>query len=234
MRMQNDPATMVKRLALVLALLLIGVSLTLGYGLGYWHGQRHNPTPLDSERQDVLGLRTDTQQVLEQTIGQLRAEARITCYSYTGIGRVSFKREYMGLVGGKQELHAPYIASYFLDFAEPDSLHAKYLPAQNRIVVTLPKLQVQVQFDPRKTQAFHSGVLTLNRETVQDLTKLNYETARQAAVQHAQSPALTELAQTAARNNIRRLFHMPLSLVGQGDIPIDIRFPHESSAQPAQ
>lgn len=232
MRMQNDPATVLKRSALAISIIALLLAFGLGYATGQWRGQKkalgQAQNALDAEVEVIKKnwLRTETRKIIAGTVQGLKSESKITSYSYRGLSKVSFKREYLPLIEGKQELLAAYTASYFVDFKQGE-LKAQYDETRQQVTVHLPALQYKIDLDPKASSTSNSGLLTLSDGTVQDFTQINYDTALGEAKRQAQNPELVKLAQNAMRANIERLFRLPLAAVGHEDLQVQVLFPSE-------
>lgn len=70
----------------------------------------------------------------------------------------------------------------------------------------------------------NSGLLTLNDSVVQALTKLNYDTARKSAIKQAQQAELVKSAKEKTKENIARLFRVPLQAAGKQDVKVIVSF----------
>ena len=143
-----------------------GVSFVVGY-------QVAPREILDSTVEHVGYLTVDTKKVLSATIESLKSESRLVSYSYVGTQNVSIGRDKWIVFNGNQQLIVPATVSYFIDLAQLTETSATFDESTNTVTVTLPKLMLTVEFDPRRATIINNGLLTLNDEAVQALTKIN-------------------------------------------------------------
>ena len=70
----------------------------------------------------------------------------------------------------------------------------------------------------------NAGLSTFDDAEVEELTKLNYASARRAIVKQAQGQALVEAAERQARTNVERHFEMALRAAGRADVRVVATF----------
>ncbi len=202
------------------ALTLIAVA-----GGSFFAGYQSAPREiLDSTVEHVGFLTVDTKRVLSATIESLKSESRLVSYSYVGTQNVLIDRSYWYLFNGQQQLVVPATVSYFIDLAKLNESSATYDELTNTVMVTLPKLMLTVDFDPRRATIINSGVPTLSNSVVQALTKLNYDTARKSAIKQGQQAALVQSARDRTKENIERLFRVPLQAAGKAGVKVIVSF----------
>ena len=194
-----------------------GVSFVVGY-------QVAPREILDSTVEHVGFLTVDTKKVLSATIESLKSEARLVSYSYVGTQNVSIDRDKWIVFNGNQQLIVPATVSYFIDLAQLTETSATFDESTNTVTVTLPKLMLTVEFDPRRATIINNGLLTLNDEVVQALTKINYDTARKSAIKQGQQAALVQSARDRTTENIERLFQVPLHAAGKAGVKVIVTF----------
>lgn len=194
-----------------------GVSFVVGY-------QVAPREILDSTVEHVGPLTVDTKKVLSATIESLKSESRLVSYSYIGTQNVLINRDKWIIFNGNQQLIVPATVSYFIDLAQLTETSATFDESTNTVTVTLPKLMLTVEFDPRRATIINNGVLTLNDEVVQALTKINYDTARKSAIKQGQQAALVQCAKDSTTLNIERLFRVPLQAAGKEDVKVVVSF----------
>lgn len=194
-----------------------GVSFVIGY-------QVAPREILDSTVEHVGFLTVDTKKVLSATIESLKSESRLVSYSYVGIQNVSIDRDKWIIFNGNQQLIVPATVSYFIDLAQLTETSATFDESTNTVTVTLPKLMLTVEFDPRRATIINNGLLTLNDEVVQALTKINYDTARKSAIKQGQQAALVQSARDRTKENIERLFRVPLQAAGKAGVKVIVSF----------
>ncbi len=194
-----------------------GVSFVVGY-------QVAPREILDSTVEHVGFLTVDTKKVLSATIESLKSESRLVSYSYVGTQNVSIDRGKWIVLNGNQQLIVPATVSYFIDLAQLTETSATFDESTNTVTVTLPKLMLTVEFDPRRATIINNGLLTLNDEVVQALTKINYDTARKSAIKQGQQAALVQSARDRTTENIERLFRVPLHAAGKAGVKVIVTF----------
>ena len=194
-----------------------GVSFVVGY-------QFAPREILDSTVEHVGFLTVDTKKVLSATIESLKSESRLVSYSYVGTQNVSIDRDKWIVFNGNQQLIVPATVSYFIDLAQLTETSATFDESTNTVTVTLPKLMLTVEFDPRRATIINNGLLTLNDEVVQALTKINYDTARKSAIKQGQQAALVQSARDRTTENIERLFQVPLHAAGKAGVKVIVTF----------
>lgn len=194
-------------------------------GLSFFAGYKVAPREiLDSTVEHVGFLTVDTKRVLSATIESLKSESRLVSYSYVGTQNVSIDRSYWYLFNGQQQLIVPATVSYFIDLAKFNESSATFDESTNTVNVTVPKLKLTVEFDPRRATIINSGMPTLNDSVVQVLTKLNYDTARKSAIKQGQQAELVRSAKDRTKENIERLFRVPLQAAGKVGVKVIVSF----------
>lgn len=202
------------------ALTLIAVA-----GIAFFAGYRVAPREiLDSTVEHVGILSVDTRKVLSATIESLKSESRLVSYSYVGTQNVSIDRSYWYLFNGQQQLIVPATVSYFIDLSKLNESSTTFDESTNTVTVTLPKLMLTVEFDPRRATIINSGMPTLNDSVVQALTQLNYDTARKSAIKQGQQTELVKSAKDRTKENIERLFRVPLQAAGKVGVKVVVSF----------
>lgn len=179
---------------------------------------------LDSTVEHVGFLTVDTKKVLSATIESLKSESRLVSYSYVGTQNVSIDRDKWIIFNGHQQLIVPATVSYFIDLAKFTETSVTFDESTNTVTVTLPRLMLTVEFDPRRATIINSGMPTLSDSVVQALTKLNYDTARKSAIKQGQQAALVQSARDRTKENIERLFRVPLQAAGKAGVKVIVSF----------
>ena len=179
---------------------------------------------LDNTVEHFGFLTVDTKKVLSATIESLKSESRLISYSYVGTQNVSVDRSYWYLFNGQQQLIVPATVSYFIDLAKITESSAAFDESTNTVTVTLPKLMLTVEFDPRRATIINSGMPTLSDSVIQVLTKLNYDTARKSAIKQGQQAELVQSAKDRTKENIERLFRVPLQAAGKVGVKVIVSF----------
>jgi hypothetical protein len=118
----------------------------------------------------------------------------------------------------------PATVSYFIDLAKFNESSATFDESTNTVNITVPELMLTVEFDPRRARIINSGMPTLNDSVVQAFTKLNYDTARKSAIKQGQQAELVKSAKDRIKENIERLFRVPLQAVGKTSVKVIVSF----------
>ncbi len=201
------------------------VILVVVAGIAFFAGYKFAPKEiLDENVQHAGFLVVDTKKVLSATIESIKSESRLVSYSYIGTQNVSIDRSYWYLFNGQQQLIVPATVSYFVDLSKLNESSAVFNESTNTVKVTLPMLMLTVDFDPRRATVINAGMPTFSDDVVQALTKLNYDTARASAIKQGQQAELVLAAQQRTRENIERLFRVPLQAAGKGGIKVHVAF----------
>lgn len=194
-------------------------------GVSFAAGYQFAPREiLDSTVEHVGFLTVDTKKVLSATIESLKSESRLVSYSYVGHQNVSIERDKWIIFSGYQQLIVPATVSYFIDLSKLAETSATFDETTNTVTVTLPRLMLTVEFDPRRATTINDGLLTLNDDVVQALTKINYDTARKSAIKQGQQAELVQSAKARTKENIERLFRVPLQAAGKAGVKVIVSF----------
>ena len=164
---------------------------------------------------------TDTKRVLAAAVESLRSEIRLMVYSYKGFAAVSVERDGPFMFDGRQELIVPAAVSYFVDLSKLTLEHISFDERTKVIGVRLAPLVIgDVAFEPEGARTNNGGLLTFDQDEVDELSRLNYASARKAFVKLAQGRTLVQAAETEATAVIRSHFEIPLRIVGKPDIKV--------------
>ncbi len=198
--------------------LLAGTHLAAGI-VGYQLAPREL---LETEVKHTGFFTTDTKRVLAAAVESLRAENKLLVYSYRGFAAVSAERDGFLLLNGRQDLIVPATVSYFVDLSR---LTAVFDETSRVITINLPPLVMgDVAFEPEGSRTNNGGLLTFNQDEVEELSKLNYASARKAFVKQAQGRTVVGAAEREAKANIQSILALPLRIVGRPDIAVVARF----------
>lgn len=181
---------------------------------------------LDTEVKQAGFFTVDTKKVLSATVTSLKAEDRLLVYSYRGYARVSVKRsKFFGLLGGNQELFVPAGVTYNLNMANLSLDNVNFNEKAKIVTVRLPPLELgDISFQPEAARTLNGGLLTFSQEQVDELSRINYATARKAFTKQAQGAALVDIARRQAKLNIQRYFEIPLRIAGLPDVRVVATF----------
>jgi len=197
----------------------------IGYRVGYWAAPKEI---LDSEV-----TAEGTKRVLAATVESLKAESKLVSYSYKGTASVDITKDRWIVFQGHQTLIVPATVSYFVDLSLLQESDVTFDETKQAVWVNLPPLKLDVSFDPEHAIEINEGTLTLSDDVVQELRKLNYETARKAIIKQAQQAELVRLAREQATKNVTSYFAIPLHAVGKDDVQVRVAFGSDSRRRPA-
>jgi len=179
------------------------------------------PAPLETVIEQGF-FQTDVKRVLAAAVVSLRAENKLLVYSYKGFAAVSVERDSFLFLNGRQDLIVPAGVSYFVDLSK---LTAVFDDTAQVVTIHLPPLVLgDVAFEPEGARVANGGLLTFDQDQVEELTKLNYETARKAFVKQAQGRTVVEAAERQAKANVKSALELPLRIVSKPDIKVVARF----------
>ncbi len=161
---------------------------------------------------------TDTKRVLAAAVESLRSENKLLVYSYKGFAAVSAERDGFLMFDGRQDLIVPAAVSYFVDLSR---LIADFDEKSRVITINLPPLVMgDVAFEPEGARTNNGGLLTFDQDEVEELSKLNYASARKAFVKQAQGRTVVEAAERQAMANIQSYLEKPLRIAGRPDVTV--------------
>jgi len=168
---------------------------------------------------------TDTKRVLAAAVESLRSENKLLVYSYKGFAAVSVDRDGFLFLNGRQELIVPAAVSYHVDLSGLTADQVTLDEASKVMTISLPPLMMgDVTFEPEGARTINGGLLTYSQATVDELSRLNYASARKAFVKQAQGRAIVEAAEREAKASIQSLLALPLRIVRRSDIEVVARF----------
>ena len=180
---------------------LLLLTHALAAGAGYILAPREL---VESEVAHSGFFEVDTKRVLAAAVESLRAEGALQVYSYKGFAAVSAERDGLLWLDGRQDLIVPAAVSYLVDTSK---MTVTYDEASKVVSVSLPPLTLSdIAFEPEGARTLNGGLLTFSQGQVDELTKLNYASARRAFTKQAQGSAIVELARASAEKSVRRLF----------------------------
>lgn len=208
---------------------LLLLTHALAAGAGYILAPREL---LESEVTHSGFFEVDTKRVLAAAVESLRAEGALQVYSYKGFAAVSAERDGLLWLDGRQDLIVPAAVSYLVDTSK---MTAAYDEASKVISVSLPPLTLSdIAFEPEGARTLNGGLLTFSQAQVDELTKLNYASARKAFTKQAQGPAIIRLAEEQAKANIDRFLRVPLQLAGHPGVRVTALFRTGAAARNAE
>jgi hypothetical protein len=201
------------------ARLLIITTHLLAAGVGYVAAPREL---IESEVKNTGVFQLQTKRTLAAAVESLRAEGAIQVYSYKGFAAVSVERDGLLWLDSRQDLIVPAVVVYLVDLS---SLQASFDEQTHTVTITLPPLTMSdVAFEPEGARTSNGGLLTFSEAQVQELTKLNYASARKAIIKQAQQQTLVQAAEEQAKATIERYLHLPLKVGGARDVSIVATF----------
>ena len=168
---------------------------------------------------------TDTKRVLAAAVESLRSENRLLVYSCKGFAAVSVERDGFLFLDGRQELIVPAAVSYHVDLSELTAEDVVFDEVARVITVNLrPLVMGDVAFEPEGARTSNGGLLTFDQDEVDELSRLNYASARKAFVKQAQGRAIVQAAEREAKASIQSVLALPLRIIGRRDITVVARF----------
>jgi Protein of unknown function (DUF4230) len=199
------------------------VSLAVVAAIAFLAGYRLAPREILDEEVSYAGPMTvDTRRVLSATVDSLKRESKLVSYSHRASTKVSITRDKWMLFEGHQELMVPADVSYFIDLSKLQQDDVEFDEAAKTVRVRLPRMMMDVAFDPQGATEINQGTLTFNDSVVQELRKLNYQQARKAIIKQSQQAELVRSAKANAVELIASVFRIPLSAVGKNDLKIEV------------
>ena len=115
----------------------------------------------------------------------------------------------------------PAQVSYYLDLTQLTLDKVKYDERAKIVTVQLSRLTLgDIAFQPEAARTINGGMLTFSQAQVDELSKLNYASARKAFVKQAQGATLVQAAKAEAKKNVQSYFEIPLRIVGQPEVKV--------------
>ena len=130
----------------------------------------------------------------------------------------------MIIFDGQQQLIVPTTVSYYIDLDKLTASSVVLDRATNTVKVTLPRLMLTVSIDPTRATFINSLSLVLTPSVRDALAKLNYQNAIRSAIKQGQQSELVKQASERTKQNIERLFRVPLYAAGMNDLKINVVF----------
>ena len=177
---------------------------------------------LDTQIKQTGLFTVDTRKVLSAAVTSLQAESKLLVYSYKGGTTVSVSRKmFFNLLNGRQELIIPAGVTYYLNMSKLDLEDVSFDERSKIVTVQLPALELgDVSFQPEAARTINGGLLTFSQAQVDELSRINYSTARRSFTKQAQGRMLVDLAKQQAKRNIAAYFEIPLRIVGHPDVRV--------------
>lgn len=168
---------------------------------------------------------TDTKRVLAAAVEGLRSENKLLVYSYKGFAAVSVERDGFLFLNGRQDLIVPAAVSYYVDLSQLTLDDVSFDEQTKVMTVRLaPLVMGDVAFEREGARTSNGGLLTFSQAAVDELSKLNYATARRAFTKQAQGAELVQAATAQAKQAVESSLEMPLRIAGRPDIKVVSRF----------
>lgn len=162
---------------------------------------------------------TDTKRILAAAVESLRSENRLMVYSFKGFAAVSAERDGFLFMNGRQDLIVPATVSYYVDLSRLNLHDVSFDERTRMLTVRLaPLVMGDVAFEPEGARTSNGGLLTFSQDEADELSKLNYATARRAFIKQAQGRELVQAARAQARKAVESSLEMPLRIAGLPDI----------------
>lgn len=198
---------------------LLIVTHLLAAGAGYTIAPRDI---MESEVRNTGFFQVETKRTLAAAVESLRAEGAMQVYSYKGFAAVSVERNGPLWLDSRQDLIVPAVVVYLVDLS---ALQASFDEQTKTVTITLPPLTMSdVAFEPEGARTINGGLLTYSEAEVQELTRLNYASARKAIIKQAQSASLVGAARRQAKANVVSALELPLRMAGRPDLKVVATF----------
>lgn len=175
-------------------------------------------TVLDTEVVHNGFFETDTKRVLSAAVESLRSERRLAVYSYKGLAAVSVERDGFLFLNGYQRLMVAASIVYYVDLSRMEVT----LDEPSKVVtIHLPTLTMgDVAFEPEAASVESSGMTTWSSAEVEELSKLNYRTARKAFTRQTQQKTLIAAAKNEAVNAVTSILVTSLRIAGRSELKV--------------
>jgi len=199
-------------------LALSGVS----FGSGYYLAPKEQ---LATEVVQDGFFQVEEAKVLSATVESLRTESSLVVWSYKGTATVTVSREDYVIFESTQRLIVPATIDYRLPLDDLTLADVEFNDTAKLVTVRLPKLKLSdVAFQPERATTITGGLLTMDDDMVQALSKQAYRSARRAVTAQAQQDDMRELAQREAKEAVERFFEIPLRIAGHPDVEVVATF----------
>lgn len=200
---------------------LIGIPIAT-FGLGYWVAPKEQ---LATEVEQDGFFKVEEATILSATVESLRAESNLVVWSYKGTATVTVSREDYLIFKSTQRLIVPATVDYRLPLDDLSFADVEFNGTAKLVTVRLPKLKLSdVAFQPEQATTINGGVLTIDDDMVQALSKRAYRSARRAVTAQAQQVDIRELAEREAKEEVERFFEIPLRIAGHPDVKVVATF----------
>lgn len=189
---------------------------------GVGHALAPNPEPADTVVAHNGFFETDTKRVLAAAVESLRAENKLFVFRQKSYVAVSAERDGFLFWDGKQQLLVAGATSYVIDLSK---IEVVFDEKRQLVTVSLPPLEItDIALEPERAAIQNTGLLMFDDDQVEELTKLNYATARKAFVNQAAGRTIVATAERQAIVNVQNALALPLRIVGKSSIRVVARF----------
>ena len=197
---------------------LIALTHLLAAGFGFAMAPREL---LETEVVHNGFFETDTKRVLAAAVESLRSENKLLVYSYKGFAAVSVERDGFLFLNGRQDLVVPAAVGYYVDLSRL-TLDDVFFDERAKVLTVrlAPLVMGDVAFEPEGARTSNGGLLTFSQDEVDELSKLNYATARRAFTKQAQGAELVQAAAAQAKKAVESSLVMPLRIAGRPDLRV--------------
>ena len=168
--------------------------------------------------------------VLSAALSSFEKQNRLTVFSAQLSPVVAADDEsLMGMLKVRQIAVIPARVDYSVDLSGVTRDRLSWDAKTRRLDVRLPPVMPGTpNLDEARAQYLREGVW-ISRNTQDKLTRENTQIAARQASVEAANPVLLGLAREAARDAIRQNLAIPLSVAGQGEVTVVVRFDGEST-----
>jgi hypothetical protein len=173
------------------------------------------------------GGRPPVLSVAGTTLNAIQRQPRLTIMTARLTGTVTSRQErFGGLLSASKTLIIPGTIRYEIDLTALDARTMRWDRAANTLTIFAPRpLVAGPEVDLTAMQEYRDGRLLLSLTSAEAALDAANRAALIADMRaEAASEAMAELADTAARDAIRRLFLMPLIAAGHEEVQVKVTF----------
>lgn len=174
-----------------------------------------------------LGRGPDPQTIAEASLRAVQKQARLTVLTGRFQAVVTSEQSRLaGILSAKKTLIVPGNVRYEIDFAQVRPGALVWDGDTRTLAVTVPAPRVAgPEIDLASIREYKDGtILFALTDAEAALDAANRSAVRKTLLDQAQSPALTELARTAASQAVERTFLLPLTAAGFDNAKVTVTF----------
>jgi hypothetical protein len=158
--------------------------------------------------------------VISATVTAFQSQNKLMVKSMEGNVRVKATKHAWFLTG-TQEISMPASVDYVVDLRAVKVGDVNYDPYTKTLFIKFPPVQLgSVALKMDKATQVDGGLLTMNDQVRQELSKINFQAANTAFTNLAKEQVRLDAARVSAQKNISSLLEIPLKATGNGDISV--------------